>query len=130
MRNSILLSATVVASLGLGGCVTNWHSVKVHRPVDQELDQTVTQMWADEVRTVAQEAARDFGFEGDEVRLAIARAGLREGQKIGDLATAVSVAASDRSRSTSISAASGWSVSGSKSVWKLHDDTPMRRRLA
>jgi predicted DsbA family dithiol-disulfide isomerase len=38
------------------------------------------------------EAAREFGFNGDEIRLAVARAGLREGQKIGDLATAVSIA--------------------------------------
>lgn len=39
------------------------------------------------------EAARDFGFTGDEVRLAIARAALRDGRKVGDLATAVKVAA-------------------------------------
>ena len=39
------------------------------------------------------EAAKDFGFTGDEVRLAIARAALREGRKVGDLATAVKVAA-------------------------------------
>jgi len=39
------------------------------------------------------EAARDFGFTGDEIRLALAQAGLREGQKIGDLKTATRVAA-------------------------------------
>ncbi|OYU97997.1 MAG: disulfide bond formation protein DsbA, partial [Verrucomicrobiales bacterium VVV1] len=39
------------------------------------------------------EAAKDFGFTGDEIRLALAHAALREGQKIGDLATAVAVAA-------------------------------------
>jgi predicted DsbA family dithiol-disulfide isomerase len=39
------------------------------------------------------EAARDFGFSGDEIRLALAHAGVREGRKIGDLATAVAVAA-------------------------------------
>lgn len=39
------------------------------------------------------EAAKDFGFTGDEIRLAIAHAALREGQKVGDLATAVKVAA-------------------------------------
>ncbi len=39
------------------------------------------------------EAARDFGFTGDEIRLAMAQAGVREGQKVGDLATAVKVAA-------------------------------------
>ena len=38
------------------------------------------------------EAARDFGFDGDEIRLALAHAALREGRKIGDLATAVAVA--------------------------------------
>src|SRR3954465_11612047 len=39
------------------------------------------------------EAARDFGFAGDEIRLALAQAGLRDGQKIGDLHTAVAIAA-------------------------------------
>ena len=39
------------------------------------------------------EAAKDFGFTGDEIRLALAHAAVREGQKIGDLATAVAVAA-------------------------------------
>ena len=39
------------------------------------------------------EAARDFGFAGDEIRLALAHAGVREGQRIGELATAVAVAA-------------------------------------
>lgn len=38
------------------------------------------------------EAAREFGFEGDEIRLAIAHAALREGRTVGDLATAVAVA--------------------------------------
>jgi predicted DsbA family dithiol-disulfide isomerase len=39
------------------------------------------------------EAAKDFGFAGDEIRLAIAHAALREGQKVGDLGAAVLVAA-------------------------------------
>ena len=39
------------------------------------------------------EAAKDFGFTGDDIRLALAHAALREGRKIGDLATAVAVAA-------------------------------------
>jgi len=39
------------------------------------------------------EAAKDFGFTGDDVRLALTQAALREGTKIGDLATAVAVAA-------------------------------------
>jgi predicted DsbA family dithiol-disulfide isomerase len=39
------------------------------------------------------EAAKDFGFTGDEIRLALSTAALREGAKIGDLATAVKVAA-------------------------------------
>jgi predicted DsbA family dithiol-disulfide isomerase len=38
------------------------------------------------------EAARDFGFAGDEIRLALAHAALREGRKVGDLATAVDAA--------------------------------------
>lgn len=38
------------------------------------------------------EAAKDFGFTGDEIRLALAHAAVREGQKVGDLATAVAVA--------------------------------------
>jgi predicted DsbA family dithiol-disulfide isomerase len=46
-----------------------------------------------EAPNLVAEAARDFGFNGDEVRLALAHAGVREGQKIGDLATAVQVAA-------------------------------------
>ena len=39
------------------------------------------------------EGAREFGFAGDEIRLALPCAGVREGQKIGDLATAVTIAA-------------------------------------
>ena len=39
------------------------------------------------------EAARDLGATGDTVRLALAHAAMREGQKIGDLAVAVAVAA-------------------------------------
>jgi predicted DsbA family dithiol-disulfide isomerase len=39
------------------------------------------------------EAGKDFGFAGDEIRRALARAALREGRKVGDLATAVAVAA-------------------------------------
>lgn len=38
------------------------------------------------------EAARELGFPGDEIRLALARAALRDGVKVGDLETAVSVA--------------------------------------
>lgn len=38
------------------------------------------------------EAARDFGFDGDEVRLALTHAAVREGRRIGDLATAVKIA--------------------------------------
>ncbi len=47
-----------------------------------------------EAPNLVAEAARDFGFDGDEIRLALAHAGVREGQKIGDLATAVAVASS------------------------------------
>ena len=39
------------------------------------------------------EAGRDFGFQGDEIRRAIAHAALREGKKVGDMAMAVAVAA-------------------------------------
>src|SRR5882762_8744752 len=39
------------------------------------------------------EAGKDFGFTGDELRLALAHAGVREGRKIGDMAEAVAVAA-------------------------------------
>jgi predicted DsbA family dithiol-disulfide isomerase len=40
------------------------------------------------------EAGKDFGFKGDEVRLAIAHAALREGKKVGDWNVAVEVGAS------------------------------------
>ncbi len=46
-----------------------------------------------EAPNLVTEAAKDFGGTGDEVRLAIAHAGVREGQRIGDLDTAVGVAA-------------------------------------
>jgi predicted DsbA family dithiol-disulfide isomerase len=39
------------------------------------------------------EAGKDFGFIGDELRLALTHAALREGAKVGDLATAVKIAA-------------------------------------
>ena len=39
------------------------------------------------------EAGKDFGFTGDELRLALAHAALREGRKIGDMGEAVAVAA-------------------------------------
>ena len=39
------------------------------------------------------EAGRDFGFEGDEIRRALAHAGVREGKKVGDMATSVAIAA-------------------------------------
>lgn len=45
-----------------------------------------------EAPNLVAEAARDFGFDGDEIRLALARAALREGRKVGDLATAVDIA--------------------------------------
>jgi len=38
------------------------------------------------------EAAKDFGFTGDEIRLALAHAALREGRKIGDMTEAVAAA--------------------------------------
>ena len=39
------------------------------------------------------EAGRDLGFEGDEIRLALAEAGVRGGRKVGAMAEAVAVAA-------------------------------------
>ena len=39
------------------------------------------------------EAARDFGFDGDEIRLALAEAGMRQGEKILRLDVAAAVAA-------------------------------------
>lgn len=38
------------------------------------------------------EAARDFGFPGDEIRLALAHAGEREGRKVGRMDVAVEIA--------------------------------------
>jgi predicted DsbA family dithiol-disulfide isomerase len=38
------------------------------------------------------EAARDFGFAGDEIRLALSRAGKREGRQVGRMDVAVEVA--------------------------------------
>lgn len=46
-----------------------------------------------EAPNLVAEAGKDFGFNGDELRLALSHAALSEGQKIGDLATAVAVAA-------------------------------------
>ena len=46
-----------------------------------------------EAPNLVAEAGRDFGFHGDEVRLALARAALREGRKIGQMPEAVAVAA-------------------------------------
>jgi hypothetical protein len=39
------------------------------------------------------EAGKDFGFTGDELRLAIAHAALRQGHQVGDIAVAVAAAA-------------------------------------
>lgn len=46
-----------------------------------------------EAPNLVAEAGKDFGFTGDELRLALAHAALREGRKIGDIAEAVAVAA-------------------------------------
>ena len=46
-----------------------------------------------EAPNLVAEAARDFGYTNDEIRLAIAHAALHEGQQVGDLTTAVKVAA-------------------------------------
>ena len=46
-----------------------------------------------EAPNLVAEAGRDFGVADDRIRLALAHAALREGIKVGDLATAVKVAA-------------------------------------
>lgn len=46
-----------------------------------------------EAPNLVAEAGRDFGFNGDELRLALNTAAVREGRKLGDLAEAVTVAA-------------------------------------
>ncbi len=48
------------------------------------------------------EAARDFGFHGDEIRLALSHAGEREGRKVGlmDVAVEVAVAAGGKKLNT------------------------------
>jgi predicted DsbA family dithiol-disulfide isomerase len=46
-----------------------------------------------EAPNLVAEAGKDFGFVGDELRLALSRAGVRDGRKIGNLAEAVAVAA-------------------------------------
>jgi predicted DsbA family dithiol-disulfide isomerase len=46
-----------------------------------------------EAPNLVAEAGKDFGFAGDELRLALAHAGLIDGIKIGDLGVAVKVAA-------------------------------------
>jgi predicted DsbA family dithiol-disulfide isomerase len=55
--------------------------------------------WFDESRkgayenpSLVAEASKDFGFSDDTIRLAIARAGVIEGRKIGDIAVAVAAA--------------------------------------
>lgn len=45
-----------------------------------------------EAPNLVAEAARDFGFTGDEIRRALSQAALRDGRTIGDLDTAVTVA--------------------------------------
>lgn len=45
-----------------------------------------------EAPNLVAEAARDFGFAGDEIRLALAHAAVREGRKVGDIAVATEVA--------------------------------------
>ena len=60
-----------------------------------------------EAPNLVAEAAKDFGFTGDEIRLALTHAALREGTKIGDLATAVKVAAKTGTRLRRASARQG-----------------------
>lgn len=46
-----------------------------------------------EAPNLVAEAGKDFGFTGDEIRLALAQAAVREGRKIGAMTEAVAVAA-------------------------------------
>jgi predicted DsbA family dithiol-disulfide isomerase len=46
-----------------------------------------------EVPNLVAEAGKDFGFSGDELRLALSHAALREGRKVGGMDVAVAVAA-------------------------------------
>jgi hypothetical protein len=70
MRSSILFSLLAVATLG----ACNAHSIAVKRPSDPALDHTVTEMWADEIRAVAQDGdwilSRSYYFVGDLISLA------------------------------------------------------------
>jgi len=65
MRTSNLLPIAITCLVG----ACNAHSFKVHRPADPQIDHTVTQMWADEVRAVAQDGdwilSRSYYFVGD-----------------------------------------------------------------
>jgi predicted DsbA family dithiol-disulfide isomerase len=72
------------------------------------------------------EAARDLGATGDTVRLALARAAMREGKKIGDLAVAVAVAAkaarldAKKLRARAVSAAVAVRVAASTAEFHAH----------
>jgi predicted DsbA family dithiol-disulfide isomerase len=46
-----------------------------------------------EAPNLVAEAGKDFGFTGDEIRLALSNAALLDGEKIGELGTAVKIAA-------------------------------------
>lgn len=46
-----------------------------------------------EAPNLVAEAGKDFGFTGDELRLALSHAGVREGRKIGNMDEAIAVAA-------------------------------------
>jgi 2-hydroxychromene-2-carboxylate isomerase len=46
-----------------------------------------------ETPNLVAEAGKDFGFKGDELRLALNHAAVREGRKIGDMTEAVAAAA-------------------------------------
>jgi hypothetical protein len=67
MRHSLLF-ATLLAVVPACG-ITNMKSVTVHRPADKAIDQTITQMWADEIKQVARDGdwvlTRSYYFVGD-----------------------------------------------------------------
>lgn len=86
-----------------------------------------------EAPNLVAEAAKDFGFTGDEIRLAIAHAALREGQKVGDLATAVQIAAKaahSTGSTGSPQAGSGQSKIDAKKLRKAAESNVVKDRVA
>ena len=79
-----------------------------------------------EAPNLVAEAGKDFGFTGDEIRLAIAHAALHEGAKVGDLTTAVKVAAKAGTR---LRLASARQEIDAKKLRKAAESTEVRARV-